>query len=522
MKENLDRIAPFLPWIGLILLIAGGIAYFITRSFDLITNSLLLLGVIALLLYVIFRPDDIRRFIGGRQARYGTITTLSILLFAVIGILLYWVAFQNEDWRIDLTATNEFTPLDETITLLESIDEPIDVIGFYSQASAARRGTAEERLESLAAYKSDLNYEFADPNADPILADLYEVTADSTLVFIRNRGQENEITSQAPTTTDRDLHTALVQLVNPTRKTAYFLSGHGELDPMGFTPESAGEIAGNIEDQGFTVQQLNLALEGVVPTDADVVVLLGQRAPMQPQEVVALNDYLNAGGTALIARDVILEDGQALAEEDNLRVMLLDEWGLRLRPDFIVDTELGLAGQQVPVRFLALDFGTSPITSADLQELGIFFNIARSIDIQEAAGITYVDLARSSEGSWGEANLVDFPQLGPEDAQGPVRVAVSAENTATGGRLVLIGDVDFLNNDASTAVANTLFFSNAMNWLAGDEAALDLTPRETINRSVTIPETQLGLIQAVSCLTGPVLVLLIGLYVWFSRRRRAQ
>lgn len=519
MKDNLDRIAPFLPWLGLFFLIAGGIAYFITKSFDLVTNSLLLVGVISLLLYVIFKPDDIRRFVGGRQARYGTITTLSILLFAVIGILLYWVAFQNEDWRLDLTATNEFTPLDETIALLEGFDEPIDVIGFYTPASASRRATAEERLASLAAYKSDLNYEFADPNADPFLAQLYEVTADSTLVFIRHRGEEDEITSQAPTTTDRDLHTALVQLINPTKKSAYFLTGHGELDPTGFTPDSAGEIASAIEDQGFTVQQLNLALEGVVPADADVVVLLGQRAPMQPEEVAALNDYLNNGGTAFIARDVFLEEGQALAEEDNLRQMLLDEWGLRLRTDYIVETELGLANQQIPVRFLALDFGTSPITQQDLQELGIYFDIARSIDVQNAIGVTYVDLVRTSTGSWGESNLVDFPQLSPEDAQGPVTVAVSAENAATGGRLVLVGDVDFINNDSSTAVANTLFFSNAMNWLAGDEAALELTPRETVNRSVTLLENQLGLVQALSCLTGPVLVALIGLYVWFSRRR---
>lgn len=519
MRDNLDRIAPFLPWLGLILLVAGGIAYFVTRSFDLLTNGLLVAGIIALLLYVIFRPDDIRRLAGGRQVRYGTITTLSIVFFAVIGVLLYWIAYQNDDWRLDLTATNEFTPLDETIELLESVDGPIEVIGFYTQASASRRVTAEERLTSLAAYKSDLTYEFTDPNADPILAELYGVTSDSTLVFIRNRGEENEVTSQAPTTTDRDLHTALVQLVNPTEKMAYFLTGHGELDPTSFSPDGAGEVVGNIEDQGFTVQQLNLAIEGAVPDDADVVVLLGARAPMQPAEVEALNSYLSNGGTAFIGRDVLLEDGQAVAEQDNLRAMLLDEWGIRIRTDYIVDTELGLAGQQVPVRFLSTDLGSSPIISVDMQDLGVYFSIARSIDYQETTGITYVELARSSEGSWGESNLVDFPQLGQEDVQGPVTVALSAENTTTGGRVVVVGDVDFLNNDASTAVANTLFFSNAMNWLAGDEAALELTPRETINRTVTLPQEQVGLIQVISCLTGPALVALIGLFVWYSRRR---
>jgi ABC-type uncharacterized transport system involved in gliding motility auxiliary subunit len=519
MRDNLDRIAPFLPWLGLILLVAGAVAYFITRSFDLLTNTLLVAGVVALLLYVIFRPDDIRRLAGGRQVRYGTITTLSIVFFAAIGVLLYWIAYQNDDWRLDLTASNEFTPLDETIELLESFEEPIDVIGFYSQASAGRRVTAEERLSSLKAFKPDLNYEFADPNADPILADLYEVTADSTLVFIRNRGQENEITSQAATTTDRDLHSALVQLINPTEKIAYFLSGHGELDPTSFAPDGGGEVVSNIEDQGFTVQQLNLAIEGAVPDDADVVVLLGSLAPMQPAEVAALNAYLSAGGSAFIARDVLLEEGQVVAEQDNLRQMLLDEWGIRLRSDFIIDTELGLAGQQVPVRFLVTDLGSSPIISQDMQNLGLFFNIARSVEYQETAGVTYTELARTSQASWGESNLVDFPQLGQDDAAGPVVVGLSAENAATGGRLVLVGDVDFLNNDASTAVANSLFFSNAMNWLAGDEAALELSTREVVNRTVTLPQDQVGLIQVLSCLTGPSLVALIGIAVWYSRRR---
>lgn len=519
MKDNLYRIAPFLPWLGLLLLVAGAVAYFVTREFDILTNSLLVAGVIALLLYVVFRPDDIRRLAGGRQVRYGSMTTLSIIFFAVIGILLYWIAYQNEDWRLDLTATNEFTPLDETIELLESFDEPIDVIGFYTQTSAGRRVTAEERLASLAAYKSDFTYEFVDPNADPILAETYEVTADSTLVFIRGRGQENEITSQAATTTDRDLHTALVQLINPTQKMAYFLTGHGELDPTSFAPEGAGEVVSSIEDQGFTVQQLNLALEGVVPDDADVVVSLGARAPMQPEEVAALDEYLSNGGTAFIARDVLLEDGQILAEQDNLRALLLDSWGIRIRSDYIYEPELGLAGQQVPVRFLVLDFGASPIVSTDMQDLGLFFNIARSVDYQETAGIAYTELALTSQGSWGETNLADFPQLNQEDAPGPVAVALSAENATTGGRLVVAGDVDFLNNDAATAVANSIFFSNAMNWLAGDEAALELTPRETINRSVTLPQEQVGLIQAISCLTGPALVALIGVAVWFSRRK---
>ena len=95
MRKNLDRIAPFLPWLGLLLLVAGLIAYIFTRSFVGLTTWLLVAGIVALLLFVIFRPDDIRRMVGGRQVRYGTITILSILLFTVIGVLLYWITFKR-------------------------------------------------------------------------------------------------------------------------------------------------------------------------------------------------------------------------------------------------------------------------------------------------------------------------------------------------------------------------------------------------------------------------------------------
>lgn len=519
MKDNLDRIAPFLPWLGLLFLIAGGIAYVVTSAFDLLTNSLLVAGVVFLLLYIIFRPDDIRRLMGGRQARYGTISILSIFLFAAIGVLLFWIAYQNEDWRLDLTATNDFTPLPETVELLENFDEPIDVIGFYTLTSESRRQTAEQRLIDLKAFKPDLNLEFSDPTADPILANAYDVTADSTLVFIRNRGQEDEVTSQAPTTTDRDLHTALVQLINPRDLNAYFLTGHGEMDTTSFSTDGAGEIADYLADQGFTAHQLNLATAGEVPEDANVLVLLGARAPMQPIEVEILNDYLNNGGAAFIARDVVQEEGQVLAEQDNLRQMLLDEWGIRLLPSYILEFDQRLAGQQNPITFFSINFGTSPIISTDIQDLAILFDIARPLEIQETGGVTYVELASTTENSFGETNLAEPAQLTEDDILGPMPVAVSAENAGTGGRVVVVGDVDFLNNSTSTAAANTIFFSNAINWLAGDEAALELTPRETINRSVALPESQLVLIRSVSCLAGPTLVALLGLYVWFSRKR---
>jgi hypothetical protein len=104
----------FLPWLGIALILVGGVITTITRQFELLNNLLMGAGAVLLLLFALVRPDSVREFVGGRRAKYGASTLLSILFFAAIAIMLYWLAYQNDDWRIDVTETGEFTPPEET------------------------------------------------------------------------------------------------------------------------------------------------------------------------------------------------------------------------------------------------------------------------------------------------------------------------------------------------------------------------------------------------------------------------
>ena len=125
----------------------------------------------------------------------------------------------------------------------------------------------------------------------------------------------------------------------------------------------------------------------------------------------------------------------------------------------------------------------------------------------------------TSQGAWGETNFDVEPARDGDDSSGPLALAVSVENPESGGRLVVVGDADFARNEIIYLGGNNLLFSNILNWLAGDETTLELTPRETIARQVAIPQQQLNLVQAVSCLVGPALMALIGLLVWYNRRQ---
>lgn len=522
MRETLNRVAPYFPWLGLVLILAGAATYFVTRRWDLVTNLLLAGGALLLLLFAVVRPDDVRSLMSGRRARYGTSTLLSIIFFLAIAVLLYYVAYQNTDWRYDATETSEFTPLPETVALLEELEEPIHVIGFYTIQLAGQQDQAQARLESLDVYTDQLTYEFVDPEANPVLAEQYDLTFNGTLVFTRGEG-EDEVFAKASSLSDRDIHTALAQVINPVEKKVYFITGHGEPAIEDFDVQGLGTATRLLGESGFTVETLNLFTEGAVPEDATVIALVNPQAPLTPEEVTAIGDYLEGGGAALIARDTPVSDQGLRAEEDELNSLLQDNWGISLRPDIIVEPVYVQAGQQFI--FLGANYGSSPIIGDELAQFGTVFNLARSVGNSDIEGITKVNLVTTSEESWGETNFEALANQGvvefdpATDTQGPLNVGVSAEQSESGTRLVVFGDADFASNSLILQNGNSLLLTNALNWLAGDEVAVELTPREVVNRQVVISQSQLGLLQLMSICLAPGLMALLGLGIWYSRRQ---
>ena len=527
MKQTIDKLVPAFPWLGLIGLIAGLAIFFVTRRWDLLTNLTLAVGVLLFLLFAVLRPDDVRRRLSGRQTQYGTSTLLSILFFTAICVALYFIAYQNPDWRIDATETDEFTPLPETIELLESLDEPINVIGFFTLQSAFQEQEAENRLEGLQAYTNQLTYEFVDPESNPLLADQYDLTFNNTLVFTRGEGESEVFSKATAPLDDRGLHTALVQVINPVDKNVYFITGHGERDSEDFGPEGLGNAARLLLEAGFDTNTLNLFTVSEIPEDATVIVLIDQQAPLTAEETAVLSDFFARGGAAFIARDTLDTEFRARLEEgeDLLADLLVDEWGLTLRQDFVIEEVFAQAGQGFGLQFLGANYGPSSITSNNLEQFGTVFSIARSIGFDNSReNITAVNLISTSANAWGETDLASlatgFAEPGEGDAQGPLAIAVSAENRDTGARLVVVGDTDPFANTLIFQNGNSLFFENALNWLADDEVALDLTPRQTIDRQLTLTQSQLGLVTLTILFLGPTIAIIIGVAVWYSRRQR--
>jgi ABC-type uncharacterized transport system involved in gliding motility auxiliary subunit len=330
--------------------------------------------------------------------------------------------------------------------------------------------------------------------------------------------------------TEEAVTNALVKLTRREKKKVYLLTGHNERPAEG---EDAGGDQGfqfareALQNENYVVESLLLAQKGDVPADADVVVTAGPTRPFLPEELDALKRYLEKGGSLLV-----LIDPRA---QTNLYDALAG-YGVELGDDVVVDRVQGLFGR--PVSPFAAEYPPHPIT-AGLREPTLF-HVARSVQPRGEAGPALSVLVRTSAESWAERDLDVFfkegkAELGPNDLKGPVPLAVAGqlqlatppaaegaspeEAKAPTARLVVVGDSDFATNGLLRQFRNRDFFVNSVNWLLGDVEAISVRPDASRASRLQLTPRQFAQLRYLSLFVLPQAIAVLGVVVWWRRRR---
>lgn len=513
MNPNWRRFAP----LGLVLALVAALAaigfYLVQNKFDLYVQVSLGLVVIGLALYAMLDPDRIRQLLTGRQARYGSNALVLSLAFVGIVVMVNYLVFQNSK-RWDLTEDKQYTLAPETIAALESLEEPVIAKAFYTARLDATR--TKDLLEQYKYYSNDkFDYSFIDPESDPVAAEQARVTRDGTVVL--NMGIRSEPVTAV---SEQEITAGLVRLISPEERVVYFLTGHGEYSPEDTGDRAYSQVKSTLESKNYQVKMLNLLSTNLIPEDADVIVVPGPRKPVSQAEVDLLSQFASNGGALIVMQEPIImtEFGEAA---DPMAGYLTESWGILLGQNMIVD----LTSNQ-PFAPYAASYGEHAITRK-LQQVASQFPTARSVTIDaQVENVSPVELVLTASQSWAETDMVgletnqiQFDQAA--DLQGPVSLAVVAENFNHGGRLVVFGDADFAIDANYFAYANGDLLISSVDWAAGQEALISLTPKNSTQRLLMPPDrltTQLMLLGIVFLI--PALALVWGIVVWVQRRRR--
>jgi ABC-type uncharacterized transport system involved in gliding motility auxiliary subunit len=519
MNSKWRRLAPVGLYLAIVAALAAAGFYIVQRAFTLPLQISLGLVLVGLAVFALLDPERVRAGLTGRQARYGSNALVMSVAFIGILVVINYLIYNNPK-RWDLTENKQFTLAPETIDALDKLPDKVNALAFFTPNTSS--DTARTLLDQYK-FKSNgkFDYKFIDPNADPLAANQAGITSDGTVVLVMGERKE-----QVTVVSERELTGALIRLISPNSPAVYFLSGHGEFDPEGSGAQSFSKIKTTLEGKNYTVKKLNLLAENKIPDDAKLIVIAGPTKPVSEDEVAKLKAFVDAGGSLIVMEEPIpvTDFGDS---PDPLASYLSESWGITLGADMVIDQT-----SNQPFVAVANQYGDHPITQK-MRGIVSFFPTARSVST--SSGTTDVNattLVSTAQQSWAETDLAALtkqqgsngPQIKPDpgvDLLGPVSIAVAAQNSTTNGRIVVFGDADFATDNFVSQYGNSDLFVNSVDWATEQENLINLTPKDTTNRLLVPPgRYTLNLLLLGSVFVLPGSVLLAGIFVWSSRRRR--
>jgi len=523
------KIPLWVGWLGLLALVLAGLVrgtvalgMYTPKTPETLTLVLSISAAVTVLgfaAYAMLNPEAVLRFLGGRQARYGSNALIMTLAFVGIIIAANMLALNApKDQLVDLSEDKTNTLAPETIAVLKSLPEKMTATGFFS--SQYPTTDAEKLLSNMQANsEGKFTYRFIDPVSNPLDAKNAGVTGDGKVAL--EMGGRSEIADFAD---ESEMLRAINRLLNPEERTVYFITGHGErsIEASGTTGLSIAKET--LENKNYTVKSLNLLADNKIPEDARVVIIVGPTKPLSPAEVGLLNKYVQGGGSLIVMEDPVpLTDfGDA---SDPLAESLSRVWGITLRNDFVLDDASTVTQNAVGANYSPSHPVTSSMTNATI------FPFARSIEVKPIGDVVTVSsLVETSpdSNSWGETDFSALEadsamvSLDPEqDTPGPVTLVASAEDMLNQGRIVVFGNSLFVSDDGFSAYGNGDLFVSAVDWGAGDDAPVDITITPSTERTFLAPGglTLVAILLGSACII-PGLVLGAGVATYFSRKRR--
>jgi ABC-type uncharacterized transport system involved in gliding motility auxiliary subunit len=523
----LQRILSILGWIGTALVLAAVAIRFVRPEWDQYAMWAAWAGLGLVVLYTLGQWREIIEYFRRRQARYGAIATVGVLVaLAIVVAVNYIGSRQNKRW--DLTASRQNSLAEQTVKILQGLDAPVKFTVFDQQTNFDRFRT---RLDAYRYNSPQVTVEYIDPDMKPVEARAAGIEAYGTVV-VNYKDKTERVTSDS----EQDLTNALIKAMSTMERKVYYLQGHGEREPNKTERDGYSAVSGSLRKDNYMVERLVLAQMKDVPADATVVLIAGPTTDILPAEAEALRRYLAKAGKLMVMLDPPLG---ANAAPLPLLEGILKEWGITPGRNVVVDVSGATNDPSIAV---AATYPLHAITER-FATLTIY-PLARGIDIVEGGtdGRVPQKIVETTRGSWAEANLASL--TGDQgvsmdeksgDKPGPIALGVAVSAPVAGAaaastppatgealkpetRIVVFGDSDFPSNAYGGVPGNLNLFANTISWLAQQENLIAIRPTEAADRRVTMTPRQQTLAAITSMLILPGLVFAAGIFTWWRRR----
>ncbi len=448
-----------------------------------------------------------RQFIHGTNAVILTLLVLGIL--TVVNYLAWKIGS-----KIDVTKERLHSVSDQTIKLLNIMDDDIEVLAFF-EGIGPDKLEFRELMSEYIKRNNRIKLRFIDADEEPGLARRYGINEYGTVVLSSGDREVkvkvvDPISGTIKKNIEEEVTNALIKLTKAKEKGIYFLVGHGERNINDESGQAGlGKLRRALEDEGYNVGEVLLLRESIIPSKNSIMIIASPSKPLTEKELSDIKSYLDDGGKAVF----LIEP-----KNGNDLVSLLKDYGIQLENDVVIDPSSKMVGGG-DVAPIVAQYANHKIT--DDFRLATIFPFSRSIDVSSKDNVVNRLIANTSQFSWSERDLDLFDrgtaQQGEEDKSGPLGVAAVGE-IGQRGKIAVFGSVEFVSNRFFDFSGNRDLFLNTVRWILGDENLISIRPKVAEKGEFIITQNQLTVIFVASIVLLPSIVLFTGIGVWLKRR----
>lgn len=434
-------------------------------------------------------------------------TAFAVLLLAAAVALTQLAGRYPARWDMTQNAANSLEP--GSVEVLKLLPGEVRLT-VYAAGQDARLGDMRKLIRDFVAlyqrYKPDIKLTFIDPVKQPEEARKVNIRTNGEML-VEHAGRTEHLT----TLSEQALTGALLRLAHRKNQLLMYLDGHGERSLEGAANHDLGEYGKRLQQSGYRLSSLSLALAQDVPSNASMLVVTHPQIDLLPGEMDKLLRYVAGGGNLLW-----LIDAEPLRGLERLAEKL----GLLLTPGIVVDP--AAEEMRVPVNW-ALGAGYPPHPVTRNFNLITVFPSVRAIGWEENREWQHARLVDVAQRGWVSSRPAQDKPLFDKnhDVPGPVTIALALQREVNGReqRIVVAGSGSFLANAYSGNGGNIDLGVNMVNWLCDEEKLISIQPRAVKDGAITLSKTRLAIISGGFLLVLPALMALAGGWLWWRRRR---
>ena len=538
-KFNL-KIATIASWV--LLFFAWIFFYAVTQRPTAVFWVVLAVTLILTAITVIIEKNNIISLLKTRFVHKAFFGILSLIIILAILVGLYIISI-NFPIRFDLTQNKSYTVSQQTMDVISRIDSPLSIVVLRSPSTdpTSADWRSDLLLDQYQRLSKHITVEYINPIEKPSAKSKYQMTQVGEIIFSYGQSKQvrvyrKDLTTQSKVTSEplfvgeEKFTQAIYTLLEQESYVVYFTVGHGERQLQDRGGEGLSYVKTYLENENYKVRDLNIILENI-PTDASLIVIASPVETLSDFEIEKLNNYVKTGGKLLVLYDSFMDRSNF---NSNLDVFLSD-WGFKTKNDYIIDP---VSSVVIPVNVVP-QYTAHPITQT-LKEGNVFacLVVARSILSGESkySGSFENIITTSPQGYGKEEATFDLSRarFNPRtDIAGPVPLAIAGTYDIEGrdvpARIVVFGDATFalnayINPEQGQSVdvafaGNKDLFMNTVAYLLEARQKITIRPKEASIKNLTLTTTQTNFIRYVAQIGLPCLFGILGILIWFLRRR---